>query len=431
VRILVMSFLFPPYNTMGAVRVGKMVKYLTQFGHDVRVITAREQTRPATLELEIPAKLITATPWFNVNRPVELALGGRKRIAAKGYAAGGGRAGVAGRLGFLYKTFLNYPDGQIGWRPYARRAATRLVREWRPDIIYASATPFTSLLVAHDAARRFSVPWVAELRDLWVMGNAYYPFGGWRRSIEERLEQRVLATTRGLVTISEPLAEALRTIHQKPTCVVLNGFDPQDYPAAGIPKAESPSSNASLRILYTGAISNYGQRRDPSPLFEALRSMGPEADRVRVVFCGWYLDTVKGIAARSGVQHLVEIHEPVSHREALRLQVSSDVLLLLLWDSPLERGVYTGKLFEYIGARRPILALGPDDNVAAQLITQRRIGVVLRKPPEIAAQLRRWLIEKDHSGAIAPVPPGAGSALTREDQARRLESFLLECGSRG
>src|SRR5688500_6437513 len=148
-RVLLISYLFPPFNTIGAVRTGKTAAYLTRFGHDVRVLTAANQPLEPSLALEIPDSNVTSTGWLNVNWPVELALGGRSKVAARGFTLSRGRhRGLLGALGGWSKTLLNFPDGQIGWLPFAVRAANQICRHWRPDVILGSALPMTSLLVA-------------------------------------------------------------------------------------------------------------------------------------------------------------------------------------------------------------------------------------------------------------------------------------------
>lgn len=404
---------------MGAVRVGKTAKYLSKFGHEVRVVTARNQPLQPTLPLEIPRQNVIYAQWLNVNRPPEIALGGRGKVAARGYEPKGILRGVLKKLGSLYKSLFNLPDGQVGWYPFALRAASRLIKKWRPDLIYASAMPFTSLLVARALSRRHRIPWVAELRDLWVDGHSYsHP--SWRRKVEERLERRVLSSATGLVTVSEPWAETLRAKYSKPTAVVLNGFDPNNYP----PHFEIPFRDGQTRIVYTGMI--YEGKQDPTPLFHALRQLGRQASKVRVAFYGRYLEVIREIARRMGVEHLVEVNESVPYEDALRIQSEADILLLLLWNDPKGRGRYDGKLFEYIGARRPILAIGPTDNVAAELITERKAGVILDDPDRIANQLHHWVQQKEKSGAIPGLPKNVGVGLSREDQTKKLDSFLRE-----
>jgi glycosyltransferase involved in cell wall biosynthesis len=431
-RVLLISFWFPPYNTIGAVRAGKLAKYLTQLGHEVRVVTARDQPLQAVLAPELPEHLVTATRWINVNRPVELLLGGRKRVAAKGFAVGSGDGGVKGRrglgaflrrglhkLGRLYKSLLHYPDAQVGWGPFARRAASKLIREWRPDVIYASAAPYTSLRVANALSKRHGIPWVAELRDLWV-DNANVASPDWRRKREARLERQVLSSAKGLVTVSEPLAERLRAKYDRPVRVILNGYDPEDLPSEKVP----PLSETGLHLLYTGMV--YEGKQDPAPLLAALQLLGKRAEGIRVTFYGRYLDGVREQARRSQVDHLVEVCEPLPYREIVELQSRADALLLLMWNDPRERGVYTGKLFEYLGARRPILGVGLADNVAGELIRERGAGAVLQRPEEIADQLLSWKWVKEARGHIPPLPLSVGAGLTRQDQAGELADFLRE-----
>jgi hypothetical protein len=112
--------------------------------------------------------------------------------------------------------------------------------------------------------------------------------------------------------------------------------------------------------------------------------------------------------------------------ESVRLQKSSDVLLFLIWDEPGRCGIYSGKIFEYLGARRPILALGPDNDVGRDLITGRKAGVVLEDPGAVAGALRGWWEEKRRTGRVAPTPASAARGLTRMDQARLLAATLRD-----
>lgn len=417
-RILFVTHFFPPYNCIGAVRAGKTVKYLRQLGHEIRVLTAADQPLQPTLPVEIPESEVIYTPWVNVNRPVELALGGRDRVAAKGYASTATPSFLRW-LGTLYKHLVNLPDGQIGWYPHAVAAGRRLMREFQPDVILASAMPVTSLLVAHALSRRQGVPWVAELRDLWL-DNPYLALPSWRRFLERRWERRVLGSAKGMVTISEPLAETLRSRFPVPVRVVTNGFDPEDYPTNAAP----PGGDV-VRIVYTGMI--YEGRRDPSPLFRALAALGDARQKVRLAFYGRYLGVVEPLARRHGVEDCIEVHEPVSHREALRIQAEADVLLLLLWNDPRERGSFTGKLFEYLGARRPILAIGPADNVAARLISERGAGAVESRPEALVGLLSDWIRQKAAGCPVPPPPPEAAAGCSREEQTKLLADFLQDC----
>jgi len=216
------------------------------------------------------------------------------------------------------------------------------------------------------------------------------------------------------------MAALLREKYCKPTAVVLNGYDPEDY----LPRTAPVPGGGGLRLVYTGMV--YESRHDPRMLFEALRFLGAEANNVRVEFYGRYVGIVKELALQYAVEHLVSIKGQIPYRDSLRMQQEADALVLFLWTDPEERGVYSGKLFEYIGASRPILAIGGMRTVAADLIAERGLGAVCKTSEEVAMQLRAWLEEKRNSGSVQAPASKAGIGLTREAQARRLESFLNE-----
>ncbi len=421
-KLLIISFAFPPFNSIGAVRVGKTAKYLTELGHDVRVVTAKDQPFPPTLPVEVDSNDVVYTNWLNLRGPVKVVL--QEAGAASGSDSPNGHViNILKRtLGSVYRTLLYFPDPYIGWFPRAVSASSNLIKSWRPDIILASSPPPTSLLVAARLSRLHGIPWVADLRDLWV-DHQYYQQPGWRRFVETKLERRVLASAADFITVSEPLADTLRVKYAKPTTVVLNGFDATDYPS----ESHVPFNNGCLRILYTGVV--YEGKQDPSPVFEALRILGPLAEKFRVVFHGVYLNSVREMIERYNLQGIVEVKNLVPYRESLKLQMEADILLLLLWTDQAQRGVYTGKLFEYIGARRPILAVGPAGNVAAEMILKKQAGVVTADPVEIAGHLRNWLEEKQKRGFVPGLPDDVVAGVSRKEQVRVLEKRLANIGS--
>jgi glycosyltransferase involved in cell wall biosynthesis len=421
-RLLLVSFAFPPFNSIGGVRVGKTAKYLIAHGHDVRVLTSAVQPFPRTLPVEVPEQNVIYTRYLNVRRPVELAMRGDAQSAAMNTSAGAARSGGLFRrtVGSFVRTFVYFPDASVGWLAYAARDAATHLAGWKPDLILASSPPPTGLPLARRLSKRLNVPWVADLRDLWV-DHQYYDQPRLRKTFEEKYERRILSSAAGFVTVSEPLADTLRSKYAKPTAVVVNGFDPSDFPPQ---MNDGHAPGGPLTIVYTGVV--YEGRQDPSPLFAALKLLGKEAESVRVAFYGSFLGSVRELAERYGVTHLVDVKPPVPYKESLRLQAEADVLLLLLWTDAAERGVYTGKLFEYVGARRPILAIGPGVDVASDFIRSRDAGFVVADAEQIAALLRQFLTQKRAAGTLPPIDIKACAGVTREEQVRVLEKFLSE-----
>lgn len=421
-RVLIVSQLFAPANAIGAVRVGKFAKYLVANGVDVRVLAGRSPWLPQTLPLEIDPSRVTYVEHARIG---DVRFGLLDRFETR-YRRGELRLSrwlLA--LDKIRRSILHFPDSEISWLRPALRAADRVTEDWTPDVVFSSGSPMSSLICARMIAKRLGVAWIAELRDLWL-DNPYYAYGSLRRMLERRLERWTLSAAAALVTVSEPLADILRREYRKTTVIAMNGFDEDDFRAIS---EAAPDTQAPLTITYTGLI--YPGIRDPSPLFEAVRRLGPQADSVRINFYGRSLPELRALRDKYGLGDAVGIEQAVPYREALRLQRNSDILLLLLWNSPNERGVYTGKLFEYVGAGRPILTIGYEEGVAADLIRERQLGRILNDPEEIASALREWIAEKQRTGKIQGPPAEAKAGLSRQEQFSRINALLADVvGSR-
>jgi glycosyltransferase involved in cell wall biosynthesis len=433
-KILIVSWYFPPVNTIGALRVGKFARFLLERGHDVGVVAGRNWGHPETLPLGVPLERVVYAKSTDVNAlPNQVAQRLKSRFSRSIMAppelmsnAGPSRSeatikSVARHASDLYHHLINVPDKSIGWLPWAYAAASRMCRTWQPDLVFGSAPPFTGLLVCRLLSARLGLPWVAELRDRWA-DDPYNEPPPWRVAVDQWLERKVLETAKGLVTVTEPWAELYRQKYHKPTVTVYNGYDPRDFDDAE-PSSGSPDRTR-LLIGYTGGI--YPGKRDPRPLFAALRMLGEAGERFRVVFQGTDPTHVLPLAERAGVMRLVEVRSGVPYKQSLELQRRSDVLLLMQWNDPRDQGHCPAKLFEYLASRRPVLLLGLEDGVPATMLRQRSAGLCANDPAVIAAQLSRWLAEKDQFGIVRPLPPSACEGLSRATQFEKLENFLLE-----
>ena len=364
-----------------------------------------------TLPVELEPGRVTATRWIGLRKVLD---GFQSGATAHSSATVDGVSGILKRLvrGVAY-----IPDPRGGWIPFAVREGSRLIRDSRPDVLIASSGPASSLIVAAVLGRRFGIPWVADLRDLWV-DNHDYPLPEWRRPWDRALEGRVLRSAAGLVTVSEPLASRL-TRFGRPVEIVLNGYDDEDYPRVTV--AQPSNTSEVLRIVYTGTI--YRQQ-SPAPLFEAVRALKESSRRIRIAFFGSPPDAIMPAAAQSGVTELIEIHPAVPRAVALKEQQSADVLLHLLWNDTSQPGVYGAKIFEYLRAGRPVLAVGSTANVSARLVIERRAGIATDQVPRITAQLEEWLRMKDSGNGIPNIPEEAKAGFSRREQTRVLERFL-------
>lgn len=415
---------------MGALRIGKFAKYLVGEGHDVRIVCAKDQPHAMDHPVEVPAEIITYTHWRDVNWLPAAVQAGRvwlkKRLssgsrddaadsvsAATGQSAATSAAPSSGALRHIlnfYQQATNIPDGMIGWLLPALGAARKATRDWTPDVVFASAPPFTTLIAGRMIARRVGAPLVIEYRDRWIE-DRYSDVPKARLWLDQKIEEWCARPARAVVTVSDPWAEDYRARWDKPVTVAYNGFDPDDVaPLDSVP----PAASEKLTILYTGII--YPERRDPTPLLDALSLMGDDRDDIEIKFYGSNVDQLAGAVAAKHQQDIVTLSPGIPFREALTLQRQADVLLLLQWNNPLEAGNVPGKLFEYIAARRPVLGIGYEDGVPARLLREREAGRVLNDPQAIAAYLAELLDQKRRDGEIALLPEEVKAGLSRPEQ---------------
>lgn len=434
-RILLLSWYFPPGNTIGAIRVGKLARYLHASGHDVRVICGSKWNMPRTLPLEVPFENVTFTNSIDVNAPLEAAANLRDAWRARrdggvaspaNASATGASAGQPDAFGRfitwvsdLYHEAANIPDAHVGWMPWVYWKAKRLLRRWTPDVIYSSGPPHSVHVVARRLSRSTGIPHVPELRDCWV-DDPYPLWPDWKRHVIGRIERGALSHARGLVTVSEPWAIRYRQKYGLPVATIYNGYDERDFAETG---PVEPLSHDKLVIVYAGVI--YAGRRDPTPLFKALKLLGEAAKDVSIQFYGSEPAMVLPAAEAIGVTEHVTVLPRVPYRRSIEIQRAADLLLLLQWNDPKEQGNCPGKLFEYLAVRRPIIGIGLEDGVPAQFIREREAGVFSNDPEIIAASLRQWLAQKK-AGGVPLLPESARNGLTRDLQFEKLEAFLEE-----
>jgi hypothetical protein len=424
-KVLIVSFSFPPSNVVGAIRVGKLARYLDHRGHETRVLTT-DIIEDRSLPLEIPREHIYSEYRRRRHRFASLGRALRRHQAgavASAEVSGGERTppgnSVWDWLQRQYYGLIHIPDMRADWIRTAVPAGRRLIEQWRPDIIFASAPPNSGLIIAGRLGRAFNIPWVADFRDLWV-DNPYYSEPGWRRPIDAVLEHLTVRDAAALVTVSPIWAEQLRRRHCRPAEVVYNGYAEEDFPQPSLAEKHA----GALTIRHTGSI--YQRFRDPSALFAAIGMLDDGLrDSVKVEFFGDAGAEVLELATRHGVRDCVEVWPPVPYRSALRLQMDSDILLLLQWSDRRDAGNLPGKIFEYLYARRPILLIGYEQGVAARLVAERRAGLVANTPGTIRDQLRVW-VQKKQAGQLTRLDPSVSLGLSREDQFLKLERIFAK-----
>jgi glycosyltransferase involved in cell wall biosynthesis len=422
VRALIVSYYFPPAGGGGVQRVLKLCKHLPAFGWDVDVLAPDDPKWVAHdpgLAAEIPPGTVVHRARYrgpSDEQPVADVLAGARGL--RGVAT---RAGVYGRQ-------LLVPDPRVVWVPDAARAAVRIVRERSASVVLTTSPPSSAHMVGSLVARRTGIPWVADLRDSWL-ANPHRRYE--RRSVRakrallETMARRTFARVAALTTVTETISQEARALAPPgtPTAVISNGCDFDEF--AGL--RHEPSER--LRILHAGFF--FG-KRSPRPFLEALRGLLTDRPELRDVvearFVGGFRTADREWAAKLDLGGAVRIDGFLPHDRALRAMKDADALLLLI---PRAGGIGTsvlsGKLFEYLAAERPVLALVPPEGIAADLLRETGFARVADPDdgPAIRAQLDD-LVEAWQAGELGdrPLPPDLRARLDRRTRASEMADVL-------
>jgi len=430
-RVLIISTMFPPRIGSGVRRVLGFFKYLPDFGWEPHVLTAVPSayymsTSPDDVPERFGAGRIVRTPFFDIRllgKKLLLMATGRRVPATPAEAVRARAAGGRSRelLWSLANTFVFVPDPEIGWYWSGVRAGISIMQKAGIDAIVSSAPPFTAHLIALRLKRETGRPWVADFRDPWsqrAYGDVAW-FHSLRRPIDRFLERRVMGAADAIATVSAPIADAFGELRvkgmERNVRVITNGYDPDEY--TGV----THRAPAEFTVTYTGSF--YGRARSPEPFMAALAELLEKGalrrDKVRVRIIETFPQQTAILAARYKVSDVFTVRAGLSHAESVQEQVNASVLLLIVRNDSGGIGAYTGKLFEYLAARRPILALAPENGVAAELIREAKAGVVVnpRDRREIKRAILGYYSQHERNGCVA--------YQGREDVIRRYERPIL------
>jgi glycosyltransferase involved in cell wall biosynthesis len=392
-KALIVSFYFPPAGGGGVQRPLKFATHLPELGIETHVLAPDD---PKWIHRDDELQPPTLA-W--VHRARYIGTSGRK--PAEELYGTQGLTRLSKQAQLFGRRFL-VPDENVSWNLTAIPAAIRIVRSEKIDVVITSSPPSSVHLIGAAVKRTTGVKWVADLRDSLVA----HPHRAAERLIVRAKEQgehavaKLVASQADAITcVSDAIADEMRARSPRGQVVTIaNGSDFDDFAAL----ERHPSDR--LRITHAGSF--FG-KRDPRPFLSALKQSG--LDDVVVRFLGDFRSADREWAEGLELGDRLELIPYASRRRSLELQRDSEALLLLIPDAGGRgKGVLSGKVFEYLAAERPILAIVPPDGAAAALIRDANAGIVLAPDDVdgIAVALqdlhRRW-----RDGALDDAPLSA------------------------
>jgi hypothetical protein len=394
-RALVVAFHFPPDTAIGALRLQGLARYLPQFGWQPVFLTPElpgdPDSRFEVVQTPYPGD---ASAILKQRLRLQPDRGFQEQIGVPLWVRGS-KNSVTKKFRSVARSALTYPDEQRHWYATAVRAGLDLLGTKPFQALLSSSPPATTHRIACALQAESGLPWVADFRDLWTLGSTYeYP--SVRKLFERRLELRTLASAGALVSTSAPWAQQLGDLHKgRPTFPILNGYDPglSNNGATVTPK---------FTITHTGYL--YRGQRDPEVLLEALSELIDEGaiDRtdVSVRFYGPEEYWLRQEIEEYGLEDIAVQHGSVTFDVSIAKQHESQILLLLSWGQPGDRGWYTGKVFEYLAARRPILCVGGVRGAVSELLEETGAGAHTSELTAVKVVLTDYYNEYKATGSV-------------------------------
>jgi len=384
-RVLIIAYYFPPISSGGTFRTLKFAKYLPELGWDPIVVCARptatDHVDPGLLA-ELPASVVVERVGHLHPKQIEHGLlAGWKLLWKLRLRA------LATRLEPYKVMQWLAPDPYLTWNLPALQASRRLVRQYHPQIIMTSTPPHSGQWIGLQLKRATRLPWVADFRDPWTQNPFIQTPTSWQAGINQRGERAVFAHADHIISVTSSMTDQMGSLesgkHAGKITTIENGFDAADF--GGLPRTQLAGDK--LHLAYIGSL--YGLQR--ADLFltciDRLVQEGMiPANDLLVEFMGQ-----DGTGVLEAYRDSIWLRHtaPQPHSQALSAMTAADVLLLLV--PPGASYIHSGKLFEYLGAGRPILALAPLDSEAAKVVQSARVGVIA--PPDDESAISAALLQ--------------------------------------
>jgi len=424
-KVMVIASEFPPRGVGNILRTVKLVKHLPSFGWKPYVLTISERCIEKfdhSYDHEIPKEVCVIRVFY----PNPFVLIDRRWYRKVGYrgleVVSEGKGNNRKERAFLkfvikkrifsivrfIRKKLFIPGESILWLPFAVTKGLWVCVKEKIDVLYSTAPSYTNHLVGLVLKLLTGKGWMADYRDLWTGCPTRRLSPGFRKRIEEWMDAMVLKKADAVNIVSPKWREFLLKRFpflspEKVTCYT-NGYDPEDY--EGIPEVKRLDSK--WRITYAGSV----LRGYPTPLF--LRAIGELCneipgmrEEVEVNFYGDIRDEqliqINKVIEEFSLKKNVLVNGRITRQRALEVMRNSNLLLLMYIEGELnEDGCIPAKLFEYIGAQRPIFAIVPKDGSAAEIIQLGNMGHVVSPSSydEIKNSLRSLYLQYKDGGNI-------------------------------
>lgn len=378
-KVLIMTYYWPPTGGAGVQRWLKFSKYFRKFGWEPIIYTPSNPDFPITDETllkDVPENLTVLKTKITEPYGIYRKLMRKKKTEAvnQGFLSEGKENSLLQSLMIWIRGNFFIPDARKFWIKPSIAYLSDYLNNHKVDAIISTGPPHSMHLIALGLKQKFNLPWIADFRDPWTQIDFYNQlklskFADHKHKV---LERKVLSSADRVVTISPTCGTDLEKLGNRTVDVITNGFDTDDF-----------LLNSTLKLLNGFVLHHIGalnKDRNPSTLWKVLGDLCNERQDFKKELVIKFTGKTDAIAFESLKQHGIidntQKTDYLPHSEVVKLMAQSPVLLLALNNTPNNAGVLSGKLFEYLAAKRPIFGIGMPDGDAAKILKETEAGIM-------------------------------------------------------
>ena len=397
IKVLILTYYFPPAGGSGVQRWLKFIKYLGNFNIEPIIYTADNANYPIldnSLIEELPKNItVLKQAVFEPNNFIK-----KNRKKSSGFLPQ--KESFSGKIAQYIRANYFIPDARKFWIKPSVKHLTAYLEKNPVDVIISTGPPHSLHLIGLALKKKFKIPWIADFRDPWTNIDYFHklPLTTKVKQKHFKLEKEVIQTADTVVVVGKTMQEEYHPLN-KNTIVIENGFD--DFKSNFKTEKDTKFS-----LLHIGLLN---QDRNHKVLWQALKELKSEIPEfnqdLEIKLIGKVCQEAIQEIKKNKLYPNLNLIDYIPHQQVITHQKSAQILLLLVNDTPNAKGIITGKIFEYLQAKRPILAIAPTDGDLAKIIHNTQSGIVVNFKDKEAVKkaiLSYYLNYKNNTLQICP-----------------------------
>ncbi|MFC2109923.1 glycosyltransferase family 4 protein [Bacteroidota bacterium] len=373
-KVLIITYYWPPSGGSGVQRWLKFVKYLQDFGVTPVVYTVANPEYAITdesLVADVPKNVeIIRQPIWEPYKLANLFSKKKKTNTSAGFLEH--KPSFVGRIMNYVRANYFIPDARMFWIKPSVDYLENYLKNNSVDVIISSGPPHSLHLIAMELKKRLPIKWISDFRDPWTAIDYFHQLPLSKKAKQKHfdLEKEVLINSDAVLVVGKTMQLNYLPFN-KQTFVVPNGFDLEL-------SDENTKLDSKFSLTHIGMMN---EDRNPKKLWKVLKELVEEipgfSEGLNIQLIGKVAQPVLKLVEENGLLNNLSQLDYVPHAEVQEFQRKSQVLLLSVNKVPSAKGIVTGKIFEYLVAKRPILAIGPVDGDLAEIIKDTNSGVIV------------------------------------------------------